>query len=167
MINTTEIAEHLITVLKDEIELINSFAKIEKTILNSVVNCSWDGLESAIRRSQDISLELESLEIERENSLMAIREIKGLDADFGFYRITVELESEVSVELNNLFRVLKISVMNVQNITLRIDAYVGTVTGIMKQTLKEIYPNRRGSMYSRTGVIREAESNPMVLNRKL
>ena len=167
MINTTEKAEHLINILKDEIELINGFAKIENTILDSVVNNSWDGLQASICRSEDISLELESLEMQRENSLNSIREITGLDADSSFYRIAVELEPGTRKQVNDLYRVLKLSVLNVQNITWRIDTYVGTVTGIMKQTLKEIYPNRRGSIYSNTGTIREGDSNPMVLNKKL
>ena len=167
MINTTEKAEHLINILKDEIELINGFAKIENTIMDSVINNSWDGLQASICRSEDISLELESLEMQRENSLNSIREITGLDADSSFYRITVELETETREQVNDLFRVLKLSVLNVQNITWRIDTYLSTVTGIMKQTLKEIYPNRRGSLYSKSGIIKEADSNPMVLNKKL
>ena len=167
MIKATEKTEHLISVIKDEIELINGFAKIENTILDSVVNSSWDGLQASIRRSEDISLELESLEMQRENILDSIREITGLDEDSTFYRITVKLEPEIRDRVNDLFRVLKLSVLNVQNITLRIDTYLGTVTGIMKQSLKEIYPNRRGSLYLKSGIIKEADSNPMVLNREL
>ena len=167
MIKATEKAEHLIRVIKDEIDLINGFAKIENTILDSVINNSWDGLQAAISRSEDISLEMESLEIQREDLLGSIRETAGLDADSTFYRITVELELDIKDRINDLFRVLKLSVLNVQNITLRIDTYLDTVTGIMKQSLKEIYPNRRGSLYSKSGTIREAESNPMVLNKKL
>ena len=167
MIKATEKAEHLISVIEDEIELMNGFAKIENAILDSVVNNSWDGLQASISRSDDISLELESLEIQREDLMDSLCKIAGLDPDSSFYRITVGLEPEVKNRVNDLFRVLKLSVLNVQNITSRIDTYVGTVAGIMKQTLKEIYPNTRGLLYSKSGSILEAQSNPMVLNKKL
>ena len=57
--------------------------------MDSIINNSWDGLQASILRSEDISMELESLEMQRENSLNSIREITGLDADSSFYRITV------------------------------------------------------------------------------
>ena len=91
----------------------------------------------------------------------------GENKDAHFYRLTVNLELKTKNHINDLYRKLKLSVLSLQNMNWRINTYVGTVTGIMKQTLKEIYPNRRGSLYSRSGLIREVESNPMVLNKKL
>ena len=167
MMESLENTEQLIEILEKEIELVNSFTKVENSILDSVIANNWDVLEFSIDQTQDISLAIESLDKEREVCVELIRKELGEDSDTHFYHLTVNMESDKKNKINDLYRELKLSVLNLQNMNWRIDTYVGTVTGIMKQTLKEIYPNRRGSLYSRSGIIKEAESNPMVLNKKL
>ncbi|MCK5202171.1 MAG: hypothetical protein KAR21_27650 [Spirochaetales bacterium] len=167
MINTTDTAGHLIDIITKEIELIDSFTVVEASIMDSVINNNWDFLEAAITQAEGISGLIEALDRERDFHVEKLRESSGEDKSAHFYRLTARLETEQRDKLNELYRKLKLSVLNLQNMNWRIDAYVGTVTGIMKQTLKEIYPNRRGSLYSKSGTIREAESNPMVLNKKL
>lgn len=167
MMESLENTEHLIEILEKEIELVNSFTEVENSILDSVIANNWDILESSINQTHDISLAIESLDKKREVCVELLREELGEGSDTHFYHLTINMESGRKNKINDLYRALKLSVLNLQNMSWRIDTYVGTVTGIMKQTLKEIYPNRRGSLYSRSGIIREAESNPMVLNRKL
>jgi hypothetical protein len=167
MIEATDNTEHLSKILEKEIELIDSFTVIEGSIIDSVINNNWDILESVINKAEGLSLLIEALDKKRAICVQTLRESTGEDDSAHFYRLTAGLETEQKDQINDLYRKLKLSVLNLQNMNWRIDTYVGTVTGIMKQTLKEIYPHRRGSLYSKTGTIREAESNPMVLNRKL
>lgn len=167
MINTTDTAEHLIDVITRETELIDSFSTVEASVMESVINNNWDSLEPELNQAEKLSGLIESLDKKRELAVEAIRTEIGVETGMHFYRLTAGLEREQRDQLNELFRKLKLSVLNLQNMNWRIDAYVGTVTGIMKQTLKEIYPNRRGSLYSKTGSLREAQNNPMVLNKKL
>ncbi len=157
----------LIDILEQEIDLINNFTKVESSILDSVIINNWEVLENSINQTKNISRAIETLDRERETCVELLRKELGEDSDSHFYHITANMESDNKNKINNLYRKLKLSVLNLQNMNWRIDTYVGTVSGIMKQTLKEIYPNRRGSLYSRSGIIREADSNPMVLNKKL
>ncbi len=167
MIESAENIVQLMTILEKEIELVDSFSLAEGLIMESVLNSNWDNLESAINQTKDLSVLINILDSKREACVGLLRESTGHDKNDHFYRLTANLDIEKKDKVNDLYRMLKLSVLNLQNINWRIDAYVGTVTGIMKQTLKEIYPNRRGSLYSKTGTIREADNNPMVLNRKL
>ena len=167
MRKATDNTEHLIIILGKEIELIDSFTVIENLIMDSVITNNWDNLESAIGQAEGLSKLIETLDRKREIHVETLRESSGEDESAHFYRLTAGLEIEQKDKINNLYRKLKLSVLDLQNMNWRINAYVATVTGIMKQTLKEIYPNRRGSLYSKSGTIREADSNPMVLNRKL
>lgn len=167
MINMTDTAGLLIDIIVEETDLIDSFSSVEASIMDSVINNNWDTLELELNQVKKLSGLIEILDKKREFSVEAIRTALGEDTGTHFYRLTMGLETEQRDRLNDLYRKLKLSVLNLQNINWRIDAYVGTVTGIMKQTLKEIYPNRRGSLYSKSGTIREVQSNPMVLNKKL
>jgi len=167
MLESLENIEQLIVILEKEIELIKTFTKIEGIIMDSIITNNWDILESNIEQTKDISRDIEKLDKARETCIELLREEVGEDINTHFYRLTVNLETGLKNKLNDLYRELKLSVLNLQNINWRIDTYVGTVTGIMKQTLKEIYPNRRGSLYSRSGIIREVDNNPMVLNKRL
>ena len=167
MIESLENTEQLINILEKEIELVRTFTETEGIIMDSVIANNWDVLESGLDQTKDISWEIEKLDKAREVCIELLREEAGEDINAHFYRLTVNLDTDIKNRLNDLYRDLKLSVLNLQNINWRIDTYVGTVTGIMKQTLKEIYPNRRGSLYSRSGMIKEADNNPMVLNKKL
>lgn len=167
MIESADNIVQLIAILGKEIELIDSFSHAEELIMESVLNSNWDNLEMAINQTKELSVLINTLDKQRDDCVEILRESAGENDDIHFYRLTAKLEINQKNKVNDLYRTLKLSVLNLQNINWRIDAYVGTVTGIMKQTLKDIYPNRRGSLYSKTGTIREAENNPMVLNRKL
>jgi hypothetical protein len=167
MINTTENAVHLIDIMTKEIELIDKVSLVEASIMDSVLNNNWGNLEQDLDRTKKLSELIENLDQQRESLVRNIKEELSEEQNVHFYRITTRLKEKNRDKLNELYRKLKLSVLNLQNINWRIDAYVGTVSGIMKQTLKEIYPNKRGSMYSKSGSIREADSNPMVLNKKL
>ena len=167
MIEATDNTENLIKILGKEIELVDSLTVAEGLIMDSVLNNNWDTLELAIKQAEGISGLIEALDRERDFHVERLRELSGEKSGAHFYRLNIGLEIEQRDRLNELYRKLKLSVLNLQNMNWRIDAYVGTVSGIMKQTLKEVYPNRRGSLYSKSGIIREAQSNPMVLNRKL
>ncbi|MDA3938633.1 MAG: hypothetical protein PF693_04905 [Spirochaetia bacterium] len=167
MMESLENTEQLIHILEKEIELINSFILVENTIMESVISNNWDVLETSINLTKDISFSIEALDKQRIDCVEILRKEVGEDIGAHFYRLTINLKIEQKNKINDLYRSFKLSVLNLQNMNWRIDNYVSTVTGIMKQTLNEIYPNRRGSLYSRSGIIKEAESNPMVLNRKL
>jgi len=167
MIESLENIELLMDILEKEIVLVKAFTEVESTIMNSIIASNWDILESSISLTQNIALDIEKLDIQRAVCINQLRDGMEEDKSAHFYHLTVKLDSESKDKLNDLYRSLKLAVLNLQNINVRIDAYVGTVTGIMKQTLNEIYPNRRGNLYSRTGIVKEADSNPMVLNKKL
>ncbi len=167
MIESTENSGKLIEIFRKELSLLKRFVAEDKIILDSIINNNWDILESAINKTKKLSLSIEKLDKQREHCVNILRDATGEGADSHFYKLTVTMDEKTGKEVNDLYRELKLAVLNLQNINWRIDTYISTVTGIMKHTLKEIYPNRRGSLYSKSGAIIEAESNPMVLNKKL
>ena len=167
MIESKDNSILLMEILEKEVNLVNSFIAVDNLIMDSIVNSNWDILEPAINKTKKLSHSIEKLDKKREASIDVLRKETASDSDAHFYHLTVNMEEGTGNKINNLYRDLKLSVLNLQNINWRIDTYISTVTGIMKHALKEIYPNRRGSMYSKSGAIKEAESHPMVLNRKL
>ena len=167
MIESKDNSILLMEILEKEVNLVNSFIAVDNLIMDSIVNNNWDVLEPAIKKTKKLSHSIEKLDKRREVCVDILRKETDSDSDAHFYHLTVNMEEDTGNKVNNLYRDLKLAVLNLQNINWRINTYISTVTGIMKHTLKEIYPNRRGSMYSKTGAIKEAESNPMVLNRKL
>ncbi len=167
MIESKDNSMLLMEILEKEINLVNSFIVVDNLIMDSIVNNNWDILEPEINKTKKLSHAIEKLDKKREASIDILRKETASDSDAHFYHLTVNMEENTRNKINNLYRNLKLSVLNLQNINWRIDTYISTVTGIMKHALKEIYPNRRGSMYSKSGAIKEVGSNPMVLNRKL
>ena len=120
MIESTDNTEHLIKILEKEIELINSFAAAEGLIMDSVLQNNWDNLEMAINQAEGFSGLIAALDREREFYVERLRALSGEESGAHFYRLTTSLETVQRDQLNELFRKLKLSVLNLQNINWRI-----------------------------------------------
>ena len=54
--------QRLSDILQKETELMESFEMTERAVMNSVLNNSWDTLESSLSRADGLALRIESLD---------------------------------------------------------------------------------------------------------
>jgi hypothetical protein len=160
-------AENLIKILNQEVEGFTSAVSRAEAIRSSIFKHDWKSLTHNIEKMDRLSGYLRALEKERVHVFEKLRREVGESAESGFYTVVVRLPEAEQNTLSKLFRQLKGLVLQLQGLTWSIDAYTRSLSSTIYDILQEIFPHRRGTMYSKTGRKRANDSDPLVINRQL
>ena len=153
--------------MKIELALLEEFREAEIDLKNCIHEKDWDSLDSAMRPMNLRSAKLEHIEEARNKAFQDLRDLVGEDEGAGFYQVIVHLPLQERDILAELYRAMKFTAVGIQAVTYCIDEHVQTINGTMHQILNELFPYRKGNLYSKQGKRREIEENPMVVNHHL
>ncbi len=150
-----------------EIELLEQFSELELSLQDCIYNRDWKGFEEVLKEMQPISEELVDVE-ERRNIAYDDLRIKATGReDTSFYQVVLGLPEEQREGFSKTYRKLKFTVLRLKGITEGMDSFVGSMTGTMREIMDDIFPYRKGNIYSSRGRTRQVNENPMVVNHHL
>ena len=110
---------------------------------------------------------MDKVESDREKVYQKLKtKLKKSDKD-GFYSLAIHMNGKTRENCLGGFRKMKLALLRMQGITAGIDQYVKTVGETSKTVLDEVFPHRKGRIYLKNGIEKQAQSDPMVLNRHL
>jgi hypothetical protein len=159
--------ETLIALMQEEIALLDLYLAREEELKKALFDRDWRTLDSSIRLMDEASNRINSLEIARDRVFGEFRLECGADNGCGFYRAVLSLPEPERMGMNELYRALKLAAVRVRIRTAALDDYLKNEQGTIRGILGELYPDRRGKTYSRTGKSRENGSEALVLNHTL
>jgi len=162
-----ETAVQLTRILNQEVEGFTSAVSRAEAIRTSIFRHDWKTLSHNLEKMDKLSGYLTALEKERIHVFEKLRREVGESGDSGFYTVVVKLPREEQDMLAKLFRQLKGLVIQLQGVTWSIDAYTRSLSSTIYDILQEVFPHRRGTMYSKTGRKRTNDSDPLVVNHQL
>ncbi|MCF7927991.1 MAG: hypothetical protein K9L68_03150 [Spirochaetales bacterium] len=148
-----------------QIDLFKSFQREEELLKDYLFKREWGGLEATIWRMDHLSGRMEEFETERAEVFAKLAEGYGLAKNAGPYEVMGKMEPDQRNELTDLYRKLKMAVLSMKCETEAMDDYLKTTTDVVREMLGELYPYRKGRLYSRHGTAQNADSRSMVLNR--
>lgn len=160
-------AEHLAGILQQEVDGFNSAIERAETIRASIFKHDWKQLTESMEKMERLSGYLDALEKERVHVFETLRSELDASPSDGFYTVVVRLERDEQEKLSVLFRKLKTRVIQLQGVIWSIDAYTRTISTTIYDILQEIFPHKRGTMYSNTGQKQKAGNDPLVVNHQL
>lgn len=163
----TKTADQLKTLLQQEIDGLTSAVEKAEDIRQSIFKHNWKRLSKNMEQMEHLTGYIAALEKERYHLFSSLRREVGARSNAGFYTVVVHLDGPVQEELSALFRQMKGLVLQLQGVIWSIDAYTRTLSTTIYDILQQIFPHRRGTMYSKTGRKRSNESDPLVVNRQL
>ena len=159
------------SVFKDALHLqsvlLDSLSREEGRLQVAVLEKDWIALEESIRTMRVLAADIEECEMRRNEGYRNLKASLGLKSDDSFYDVLSRLPLEERQELAGLYRQLRIGISKVRSITDGIDAYVTATVGTMRDILDEIFPERKGKIYSRSGSVAVAEAPSLVVNHRL
>lgn len=161
------LCDALIGHMKHEVALMQEMASHESDLKESIVNHDWTRLELSQRKTAPILATISEVEQARNEAFARLREAVEEEEEAGFYDVMLHLDDRRRDAAADVYRTLKFTVLKIQGMTNSIDVYLRTVTGAMQEILAELFPYRRGNIYTSNGKTSEARSNPMVFSRKL
>lgn len=154
-------------VLKTQIELFSTVSVEHKAMQSAVIGRDWTTLEAAIGRIHDYSETLTALERERHDAYRQLRNDLGLHGDAGFYDVLTRLDNEPRARLAKLYRELKVAVMRMAGQNESLQSYVDTSSKTLNAVLEELFPQRKGTIYGRSGAVSGSDGRAFVVNQSL
>jgi hypothetical protein len=156
---------NLKNLMAEEATLLANFFSREEEVKKAVEFCDWKALETLLSELQPLAEAIEKTETLRHEAFSELRSMVGEPEDAGFYQVAVKLLPKDRDECALLYRNLKVTVVRLQALTFSIDGYVKAVSGTMQQVLNEVFPYRKGRIYSKAGGPKRDENlGPLVLN---
>ena len=157
----------LLEYMQQELKLLDAFRGAEINLKQSITEKNWDDLDTSMKYMSSLGAELGEVEEDRNAAFHELRELIGEPEDANFYQVVVHLPASERDTLAELYRAMKFSAVAIQAVTYAIDEHVQTINGTMHQILNELFPYRKGSIYSKEGRRKEIEQNPLVVNQHL
>ena len=161
-----EVAE-FIRCMKEESTLLAGFAGLEEEMQRLVSDRRWDGLESIIQRLRKKSDLVNRSEEERERSFHVLKISLGVPEDVGFFKVLPFVPEEQRRMMTDAYRKLKLAVYAVKGATLRLSYYFQSYSETVKKVMGELFPHRKGKLYSHTGQPTATIDDALVLNKSL
>ncbi len=165
--DAVELCKSLTTLMTREVKLLEHMVSYELTLKESIMAHNWTRLELAQRKMSPVLEKIAAVEEERHTVFSELQRVVGEDPNSGFYEVLVHLERGVREKAADAYRTLKFTVLKIQGMTDSIDIYLKTITGVMQEILAELFPFRKGNIYTRKGTPTQAQVNPMVISRRL
>ncbi len=164
---STREAESLVRAMNDERELLERIMGLETQLRSCVVERSWEGLERTVREISPVAQRLTEIEAARDASFKELQTLLAAGPEAGFYQIIVLLPEAERERMAEAYRRLRIAVLEIQGVNATIDAYLKAVIQTVHDALGELYPFRKGKIYSRRGKAKPVHSNPMIVSHRL
>jgi len=154
-------------IMKEEISLLQQFYDAEKDFQRYIQDKNWKKLQEIIESLDPLSISISLAEQERARIFNILSSVADDQDEKTFYTVISRVPEEWKDILGKTFRKLKLLVLKVQGLNTGINALVCTLSTTLQSILEEMYPHRRGRIYSNTGKTKSVSVNPMILNKQL
>ena len=153
--------------MKQEISLLEEFRAKEELLRGVLKSGDWERLSELMEGMNRIADWIDSSEIKRQE-LYAIFCGRSRDEDeIPFYQAIAELPEDTRTECAELYRSLKFATVKIRGLTWSLDSHIRSVSETMHTVLNELFPYRKGRLYSRHGTAKTADTEPLVVNQHL
>ena len=162
--NCVATAEELIQIMKQEISLLEDFRLREEELRGLLKRSDWTLLTELMENLDRIAGWVESTDNRRQSVYARLCECSGAGGDLPFYQSIAMLPDDLRAECAELYRSLKFSIVKIQGLTWSLDSHIRSVSDTMYTVLNELFPYRKGKLYSRLGTAKTADTEPLVVN---
>lgn len=150
-----------------ETELLNEISGQEEKLQQALRDNSWSDMEKIISTIGPLSIKMERIENERDRVYRKLKEKLDKKENDGFYSVAMHMKGQTREDCLGGYRRMKVAVLRMQGLTAGIDQYVRSVGETSRLVLDEVFPHRKGKIYSNNGSAKPVQADPMVLNRHL
>ena len=149
-------------ILLQEIELLEKIPPLQTMIRDAVINREWTDYELLMQSIGEIGTKFEALDAERE---VMFKSYQVGEEPESFYAWAAKLPRGEQEEISALYRKLKMITLQIRIANDTLMEYLREARTAVSGLLERAYPDRRGKMYSRKGIEREADMRSVMVNR--
>ena len=149
--------------LRAEARTLKDFAELQKQLQQAISKRQWTELSKEIDALRRLAEKIETLEEDRIQAYQTLKSSLQSDGEESFTEIVAHLPAKDRDELLALYRHLKAAVIRVKASAGLLNYYVQSMSDALRQILEELFPHRKGKMYSRTGKPTEPGDESLML----
>jgi ribosomal 50S subunit-associated protein YjgA (DUF615 family) len=149
--------------LRAEARSLKDFAELQKGLQLAISKRQWTELSKDIDALRELAEKIETLEEDRIQAYQILKCSLQADGKESFTEIVCRLPAKDRDELLSLYRHLKAAVIRVKASAGLLNYYVQSMSDALRQILEELFPHRKGKMYSRTGKPKEPGDESLML----
>jgi len=153
--------------MKIEIQFLDKFFKLEEDLHSAIYNKKWPLLEGLISRLKSTGSDIEIADEKRDQYFTAVKKHIGLPVTSGLSELLENVEAEQGEEIKKLQRDLKIRVVKVKGSTGRLGYVFRALSESLNDILGEVFPHRKGKIYSMQGRPTDYADESLMVNRNL
>ncbi len=151
----------------EETKLLDEITSERKRFALAVRNRDWPRLETAIEALQRASDRLGVAETCRAELWERLRISAALPADAGLVRVLFAVPEPYRGVLHDAIRQMKVSALRARIEGEAVGEYVAATTSAVTSVVDELYPERKGRIYGKSGRAVSRSDQPLVLNTAL
>ncbi len=163
---TTALVKTLKALMEREAELFLVMEREVDRLRDSVQLKKWTQGLTIAQSLERFAVKIEEADMARDRAFEELCGRVGLPADALFAVLLSRLEVEERLSLEQSWRALRISVVRLGTASNRLRYYAEALGGTLGRILEEIFPHRRGRIYSRRGTATSVNDS-LLVDRKL
>jgi hypothetical protein len=149
--------------LRAEARTLKDFAELQQGLQQAISKRKWTELHKEIDALRQLAEKIETLEEDRIQAYQSLKSSLQAGDQESFTEIVSRLPAKERDELLGLHRHLKAAVIRVKASAGLLNYYVQSMSEALRQILEELFPHRKGKMYSRTGKAKEPGDESIML----
>ncbi len=159
-------SEPLKKAMAEEARLLTEYAARLGALQRTVTRHDWEAVERDIAGLRNLTVEIESAEASRLEAYRLLKASLAITETQPFEQVVFRLPSPAREQLGEQHRALKIAIIRVKGASGLLGYYVRTMADTRRAVLEELFPHRKGRMYSRSGRTRAAAEESLMLDGK-
>lgn len=159
-------SEPLKKTMADEARLLNEYAARLGALQRTVARRDWEAVEKHIAGLRNLTGEIERAEDARLEAYRRLKASLSIAGGASFDQVLSRLEAPVREELAEQQRGLRIAIIRVKGAAGLLGYYARTMADTSRAVLEELFPHRKGRMYSRSGRARATAEESLMLDGK-
>ncbi len=164
---STGTVHSLMEIMKQEITLLEEFRAKEEILQETLKTSNWENLSELIEEMNRLADWIDSTEKKRNDLYAVFCGRNSTGEEIPFYQAISSLEEDLRSECAELYRSLKFATVKIRGLTWSLDSHIRSVSETMQAVLNELFPYRKGKLYSRRGTEKTADTEPLVVNQHL
>jgi ribosomal protein L16 Arg81 hydroxylase len=156
----------LAAAMRAEIACFEAFIAAERSFASAIRERDWVSLQTAMDLMDEITRAVADREGVRAQAFELLRSELGCEEE-SLYRVALRVQEPERSELTDLYRRLKLAAMRARFETAATNDYATSNRELLRAVLEELFPEKRGRIYGRTGQTVQPGLDALVLNTSL
>jgi hypothetical protein len=153
----------LAAAMRAEIACFEAFIAAERSFAGALRDRDWIALQTAMELIDEIMRAVADRERIRAESFEELRSRLGCEEE-SLYRVALRVPEPERSELTDLYRRLKLTAMRARFETAATSDYATSNRELLRAVLEELFPEKRGRIYGRTGQAVQPGLDALLLN---